>query len=164
MLITPRSWVRAPYSIKYYVHFALLSVPHMCHGPHAPPAAPYSIKYYVHFFLSPQFSVKIYFGPRYFPTYVSPVRRITAVRTIYFPEFSKNIFSSAALRAAREGSPPISIYFVTEPHPEHIAPREPLRQQPHGSAPRECRQRQKQGPRDAVPRSNERSTSLSYHP
>ena len=76
----------------------------------------------------------IIFSPQNFPIYVSPVRRNTAVRTIYFPEFSKNIFSSAALRAAREGSPPISIYFVTEPHPEHIAPREPLRQQPHGSA------------------------------
>ena len=32
----------------------------------------------------------------------------------------------------------------------------------YGSAPRECRQRQKQGPRDAVPRSNEGSASLSY--
>jgi hypothetical protein len=76
----------------------------------------------------------IIFSPQNFPIYVSPVRRNTAVRTIYFPEFSKNIFSSVALRATWEGSPPISIYFVTEPHPEHIAPREPLRQQPHGSA------------------------------
>ena len=101
-----------------------------------------SLTFIVSYFLAPCAALR-YISNHFVPDFVPlslppevrrrsfPVLRITAVRTTYFPELSTVIFSSVALRATREGSPPVSIYFVTEPHHEPTGV-------PHGSAPREC--------------------------